>query len=475
MTPTSGEAFLRNLRRTWWLVALITFLCVASAYAVLSLVTPRYTASAQLFVAAADSGARNTADADLEALYAGSLFTQDRVQSYVDIIGNTPVTEAAIKSVGANLTPSQLASDLSVDAPANTVLINVHVTNASPRVAQALANALARNFISFDASLERSSTGASPVKISISEPAALPTSPSSPNRRLDLALALLVGLVLAVGVAVGLDVGDKRLRDLAQLSEIVPLPVLAVIPNYRRVSESAWVVEPQEHSERAESFRHLRTSVQFINIGSPTKSLVVTSPQSSDGKTTVACNLAAVYADAGVRVLLVDADLRAPRVAHYFSLNPSPGLTDWLRDPSLTTDVVQTSAERPNLDIIASGPQPPNPSELLSSPRMHEILATLTAEYDVVIFDAPPILPVTDAAVLAASCDSVLLVTRARATRVDGILRSLETLKGVDARMVGVILNGSQRPFSQGSSYYYGRYVTDDDATRQLSPSSTNP
>jgi capsular exopolysaccharide synthesis family protein len=198
--------------------------------------------------------------------------------------------------------------------------------------------------------------------------------------------------------------------------------------------------------------------VRFLNVDDPPRLLALTSPQPGDGKTTVVCNLAIVAAEAGSRVLIVDADLRIPRVADFLGLDGARGLTDLLGDPTLEpASVVIQAPFAENLWVLASGPKPPNPSELLASERMSTLIARFRSDYDLVLFDTPPVLVVTDAALLASKTQGVILVTRSRATNRLAIEHAVQALAQVDARLLGVVYNCAEADERASSSYYqYG-------------------
>lgn len=460
----TGELLIRALRRHGWLYVPITLICLVAGYFGVHSLPKKYTASAQAFVAVSSgAGSLSSTAGGLQALYAGGLFTEDRVQSYIEMIRTEAVASAAIQRYGVRgLSPSALVNEMSVSAPANTVLITINVTDRlASRAAQA-ANAVALAFIQFDRQLEGGPSGKAPVKISLSQPATVPTAPSSPRKTLDLALAGLIGLLLSTGLVVAVENGDRRLRTVDQLTELAKLPVLATIPLQRRLSSAGALFESSERSLQAESYRHLRTNLQFIDVDNPPRVILVTSPHAGDGKTTIACNVAAVYADAGFNVLIVDADLRAPRVADYLQCDSMPGLTEAIvaTDDDAASRMIQQSPSRASLHVLTSGQQPLAPSELLASGRAAEFLAALRTQYDVIVIDSPPVLPVTDASVLSPNVDVVVLVTRAGATTVAGIRSALTTMAAVGARVVGVVFNGAPERAMSSYSAYYGEYAS---------------
>lgn len=206
----------------------------------------------------------------------------------------------------------------------------------------------------------------------------------------------------------------------------------------------------------SEQYRTIRTNIQFATAGNQKiKVLVVTSPGPSEGKSTSAVNLAAVFAQSGQRVLLVDADMRKATVHKTFGLANASGLSTVLSTAATGENVIQRTTV-PNLFVLTSGPKPPNPSELLGSPRMLQVIEELKNAYDLVIFDMPPVVAVTDAQIMASKADGTILVLRENVGRKDEALKAKELLQMVHANILGVIYNGARTDKDQGYYYYYG-------------------
>jgi polysaccharide biosynthesis transport protein len=448
------STFVASVRRNKIWALLVFVLCVGAAIAAVETATPQYTSSVQLFVAAQDSGVGN----GLQGVYEGGLFTQQRVQSYVDIVSNRSVTAPVIAALRLPYTPAQLATRLSASVPANTVLINVLATDPSPARAQAIANGVATQFITFAATLEAVKGAPSPVKVSVSQPATLPTSPTSPRKALDIGLGVLLGLLLAAAFCAVRAALDSSIRTADRFSHVLGHPVLASIP-FDKTAKKTDGLSGGETGVRREAYRQLRTNLQFLNVDNPPKTLVITSPQAGDGKTSTVLNLARVCADAKMRVAVIEADLRRPRIAELLGLRPTGGLTDALREPERLLEWMQPSGPDGPFGVLVSGEIPPNPSELLGSERMREILTAISQDHDIVLLDAPPLLPVTDGAVLAAVCDGVLLVARYSTSRVPGVRRALDNLDRVSATVLGGVLNGTPLSGPDGYEAYYSYTV----------------
>lgn len=298
-------------------------------------------------------------------------------------------------------------------------------------------------------------------QVSIAQPAELPLHPVRPILILNVLLAALAGLLFGVGTAYLAEYLDNTVKtpdDFLKLGGIASLGTISRIPS-REGSDTSLLDDGQDRSSHAEAYRILRTNLDFARFNQPGKVLLVTSASASEGKTTTLSNLAVVMAQAGRRIIAVDADLRRPAVHHVFGSSNERGLTNLLLedDPVLDEWIEQT--RWPNLWILPSGPIPPNPSELLASNRMTRVLDLLRNASDVVLLDSPPMLPVADASILAAQADGVILVVDAGRTRVDTLGRVKERLSGGSTRILGAVLNRVRTRAINDYYYYDYRYV----------------
>ncbi len=312
-----------------------------------------------------------------------------------------------------------------------------------------------------------------------------PTAPISPHPKRDAALGAFVGLLLGVGVSLLREQLNDRIRSAAEAERLAGQPLLAQLPYDEEASKlrsAGLAMVDRPTSPLSEAVRSLRTSIQYLGVDQPVKVIMVTSAAPGEGKSLVAANLAAAFAQADYRTLLISADLRRSSIEAMFAdLPPSSGLTGVLapvafnghRSPAngsenghelrggITTSVealVKTSV--PGLLLLPSGATPPNPAELLGSRRMANMLADFATQTDIIVIDSPPLLPVTDAAVLAAKADGVVLVTALNETRRDATLRARAILEGTSARVLGVVVNKS--PTSGSAGYYYADYYGRD-------------
>jgi succinoglycan biosynthesis transport protein ExoP len=295
--------------------------------------------------------------------------------------------------------------------------------------------------------------------ISVFEQAATPTQPISPRVMETVLTAAAIGLILALGGAFLIEFLDDTIKMPADVTHIPNLLTLAVMPEWKNGGEDERpIIVRQPSSTLAEAFRSLRTNIQGLSVDKPLCTLLVTSPGPGDGKTTTVANLGVVLAKAGKSVILIDADLRRSTLHKIFQVPNKQGLTSLLyeKEPEIDGTLQETDIE--NLRILTSGPLPLNPSELLSSRKMGALVQELRGRADVIVFDTPPTLPVTDAAVLAAQADGVLVVARAGKTRRGALRQTVDNLQQVGAHILGTTLNGVAFKQMRGYGYYYYSY-----------------
>jgi capsular exopolysaccharide synthesis family protein len=328
--------------------------------------------------------------------------------------------------------------NVSAATPSGTVLLDVTATSTNPQTARNVANATAKSLAEEIVRLETTASGAKPVQVEVIRPATVPGSPVSPRTTTSVLIGAFLGLLAGATIALLrrlLDTTVKSQSEVEQATGATSLGAVAFDPDARKSP-----LVTMRGGSRAEAFRTIRTNLRYIDVDNPPRSVVITSSVPKEGKTTTACNLAIALAQAGSRVLLLEADLRRPKVAEYLGVDGSVGLTDVLIGQIPLNDVV-VSWQRGLLDFLPSGAIPPNPSELLGSRQMADLLGELVGRYDVVVLDAPPLLPVSDAAVLATVADGALVVCRHGETHRDQVEKAADALRQVDARILGTILN----------------------------------
>ncbi|MCX6469609.1 MAG: polysaccharide biosynthesis tyrosine autokinase [Corynebacteriales bacterium] len=434
------------LRRGWLAVVALAVVVGAIALGYSVLQTPEYQATATLYVT---SGTEDTSS----SAYQGSLASQQRVASYTKLVTSEAVVRQALESANLRISSDEAKADLSAAATAETVLLTISATNSNKAVAENLANAVATAMTSYVSRLETPSGGGQPLaKLTLVSPASAGDNPVTPKTTRNVALGVVVGLLLGVlGVLIRARYSNK-VREEADIARISESPVVGSIPTDETLTQKGLIDFRDGATAAAESFRKLRTNLTFTNVDNPPRIVLVTSAVAVEGKTTTAMNLAASLVEAGRRVVLVDADLRRPQINARSGVIGDVGFTNWLRGDGELEDLVQPS----NVDglwILASGPHPPNPAELLGSKKASTALSELASSFEYVIVDSPPVLPVTDAVVLSQWVDGVLLVARANSTKLGDLSDAHEQITGSQTPVIGFVLTDAAA--AKGRYGYY--------------------
>lgn len=447
---TLGD-FLRILRQRWVYVvgAVIGLLALAGA---LTWVTePSYESTSQVYIST--SAAQGVQD-----LVQGSNFTQRQVTTYADLVTTPKVLEPVVATLGLDGGVEALEKSLRAQEVPNTVLIDITASDRDPQVAAAKANEVGTEFTRMIEELESGGQeGESPVLANVVRTARPSDDPASPDVTRNLLVALLLGLVLGPVLAILREVLDTKVRDEDDVTAQTDATILGRIGEDKEGTERL-LYDDDPHSPRAEAFRKLRTNLQFIEAAQQHGSFLVTSSLPGEGKTTTSLSLARVLAEGGSRVCIVDADLRRPRLLEAVGLEGAVGLTNLLIGELTVPDATQTWLGK--VSMIGSGPIPPNPSELLGSPRMRELLTVLQEDFDYVLVDAPPLLPVTDAAILTGLTGGTILVVGCGLIDREHLRGSLEILGTMEAPLLGLVLNrvplNASSPYAYGYGYHYG-------------------
>ncbi len=315
-------------------------------------------------------------------------------------------------------------------------------------------------------------SGETGTRVSIENPSRLPRGPVGPARMKVILIAFVLSLLAGVGLAFLLDFLDDSIKTVDDVDRYINLPALALIPSMRtdkprlRGAEGA-AADPSDatalmmlkdvRSPIAESYRHLRTSLLLSSAGTAPRTILVTSSQPSEGKTTTAINTAFMLAQTGAKVLIIDCDLRRPRLHAHFNISNARGLTNCLSGEASEIDsVIQTYVHQPNLKLLPSGPMPPNPAELLGSEEMRKLLVSLSEKFTHVIVDSPPAISFTDASILSTFVDGVILVVHGGRSSRAVVRRAKQQLLDIGAHIFGIVLNNVKIEKSQ--DYYYGGY-----------------
>lgn len=421
-------------------------LVIAGSYCLLA--TPQYQSTARVFI--------STDATDASQAYLGSAFGTARVQSYADLAGSRELMQKVIKKLNLNLSPAELKSKISASVVTGTVIITINAKDSSPRIAQQIAQAEAEELTGYLTDLETPvGKNASPVKATITDPADYQPNAVAPRTALYLLIAGILGLLLGIGLAVLRDLLDTTVKSPDDLAAIKDSPVMTHVVFDAAVATTPLLADAGTHSDRSEAFRLLRTNLQFLDLDANPKSFVITSAIPGEGKTSTAANLAIVLSQAGKRVLLVDGDLRRPRIAKLLSLESSVGLTTVLVGRSALQDSIQRH-EASGVFVLSSGPVPPNPTEILQARATRDLLLNLREMFDVVIIDAPPLLPVADAAIMATDADGAILVVQHGKTTKEQVRMATTRLEQVSAKLYGYVVNMTPRGRNRNDAYGYG-------------------
>jgi polysaccharide biosynthesis transport protein len=494
-TEPSFHSYLQILRRRKWWVGLAAALGLAASLAFSLTAHKQYSSSAQLLV-------QPSVEANGTGLLQPQPVTQTDVETELQLVTSALVQQA----VRARLNS---APTVSVSEVGQTNVMAITATSEVPSQAALIANVYATAFVQYQQSVaERNlATAEAQLRSQISSltqqlkpfrgnltspdasalfnqqavlkeqlaqmqvsgavdtgavvlvtPAQTPTAPSSPSPTRDGLLGLAAGVVLGLGLAFLRDSLDDKLASTETVEQVGGAPVLAMTPMVRSWRRQPLVVVVSDPtSPAAESYRSLRTSLQFARQEGHFRCIVVTSPGAAEGKTATLANLGVVFAQAGERVVLVSCDLRRPRIGAFFGLDERVGLTNVLLGQQRLEQVVLRVPDFDQLSLLPAGPVPPNPAELLNSGRMEDVFATLREHFDLVLIDSPPVLPVTDAAILSRYADATLVLVAAGQTRRGDLHRAVEKLNQVRATILGIVLNkvSKQTGRNYGSSYGY--------------------
>ncbi|MGN8553065.1 UNVERIFIED_CONTAM: polysaccharide biosynthesis tyrosine autokinase [Microbacterium sp. SLM126] len=436
------------LLRAWWVLLLAGLLGGLLAFGYSSTLSPVYqsTASTYFSMRSASSGS------DINQ---GSAYTQSQMLSFAQLAMSSVVLDAVREDLDTDLTNSQIRNMTTVTIPQNTVILDVTAGSSDADFAAELANSIADNLAEVvDEISPKDDAGNATVVARVIEPATPAAFQSSPNKQRDAVLGAFAGVLLAVLAIVVWTLLDTRVRSEDALRRITDLPVLGGIPRRKDAQRRALVVS-EPNSTSAEAYRRVRSSLRFAAVEHDIRAIAVTSSIPGEGKTSTAVNLALTYAEAGLRVLLVDADLRRPMVAETLGLENSVGLTTMLVG---AVDFEEASLPwgDTSLWVLPAGEVPPNPAELLASARMTELLRELRGKFDVMVVDTAPLLSVSDATIIAQSVDTTIVVADVSKVHLAQLSRSLEALDRARAEVAGVLFSRVKRQRGDDYNYYYG-------------------
>lgn len=447
--------YFRIVRHRLWMIVLCAVVASMAAGIVSYALPPVYEAKLSLLVR--PSQPLGSTDPTVAAL------TSDQIsRTYASLMTKGPLLESVSSRLGLTIRPEDLAKEITVTAEPNTTILDVSVKDTNPALARDLANQLVADLIAQIKQIEQQETqlpnSRSGDNLVVVSPAVLPDRPVSPNIPLNAGIAFVVGLLVALGLAFLLDHLDQSVKNDEELTERLGIPSmgnLGFVASGKGKQGELVALDP--HSHAAEAYKALRTSLHFSTVDQGSKVIVITSAELGEGKSRTAANLAVVLAQAGHKTLLVDADFRRPSQHRIFGRIRNVGLSNLMIQDATENEAIVAVEGVPNLWLLTSGPTPPNPSELLGSGRMKELLANLRGYFPYVLLDTPPVNAVTDASILAADASGTVIVVEQGRTTYPSLAHTKRMLDRVGAHTFGAVMN-KVRSSRGGYAYTYGYY-----------------
>lgn len=460
-------AELANLVKRYWFRLIVITLVGASSGFGWALVQPKlYESTASAIVTTGPSDSVGTAAV-------AARFAQDRIKSYQSLVKSRTVAEFVIHKLGLNQGTVDLINQVSGLVQQDSAVLEITATAGNPKDAARLAEAWVQGMIFAVDRLEsvggQGAGGKSIVHLASFDSATTPKAPFSPDFNGAIAIGSLAGFLLGFAYATLLMRLDLRVKTPRQITENFAISVIGSLPynqglrsrdknsNLANSAAPANGKQARENRILDELVKKLRTNLNFINVDNPPKRIVITSALPDEGKSTVTLLLANALAEVGKTVFIIDADLRLRSLAKAAGVLESPGVTDVLVQSVSLDEALQTVGNSGRLFILAAGMVPPNPSELLSSEAFSSLVDNL-ATRGMVLIDAPPLIPVTDAAIATAKADGALLIVRAGVTKLPQVEQAIAAVSQVNGKILGVALNGVSKKNSSGSDAYYSAY-----------------
>ncbi|ADG99912.1 protein-tyrosine kinase [Bifidobacterium longum] len=439
--------------------AIISFVVVFAAVAAVAFIMPpKYTATAEAFATYAGQSGETQTTNDMSS---GANYLNTQIKTYPELVKTEAVLQPVIKDLGLDMTTTDLAGVVTATNPTNTFMVDISAEVGDPQQAADIANSVAKNLsdqISSD--LYNSSSSGSPIKLTVVQKAQTPTGQSSPNIPLYLAAGLILGLIVGIGVALLKDILNTKVDSTDDVRELTHASSLGTVPQAAILDDSRPVVVAQPAGSEAEEFRRIRTNLSFLTTTATQghgRLLVITSTDPSEGKTTVSSNVAVALAEEGKSVLLVDADLRHPSVAHKLGIEGHVGLSHVLSRQASPADVIQ-KYWKPNLHIMPAGKRPANASILLNSDLMKEMVGQALTQYDYVIIDTAPLSVASDATVFGRMAGGLVLVTGKGIVEKKELRSTATALQTAEVPILGFIFNFADSKKTHSKNYYYYYY-----------------
>ena len=415
---------------------------------------PKYTATAEVFATYAGQSGETQTTNDMSS---GANYLNTQIKTYPELAKTEAVLQPVIKDLGLDMTTTGLADVVTATNPTN---ISAEV--GDPQQAADIANSVAKNLADQISSglYNNSSSSGSPIKLTVVQKAQTPTGQSSPNIPLYLAVGLILGIIVGIGVALLKDILNTKVDSTDDVRELTHASSLGTVPQATILDDSRPVVVAQPAGSEAEEFRRIRTNLSFLTTTATQghgRLLVITSTDPSEGKTTVSSNVAAALAEGGKSVLFIDADLRHPSVAHKLGIEGHVGLSHVLSRQASPADVIQ-KYWKPNLHIMPAGKRPTNASILLNSDLMKEMVEQALTQYDYVIIDTAPLSVASDATVFGRMAGGLVLVTGKGVVEKKELENTATALQAAEVPILGFIFNFADPKKIHSENYYYYYY-----------------
>lgn len=447
---------LRIARQYFWVALVLMAVAGGTAYFRSAQQPDQYRTTSQLIMLGESGQGVNS--------YTAQLSSQNLLETYRSLIESDIILQRVVDELQLPYDYVELDEKVSTSAVSDTLLLQVTAVDTDPERAADIANAIAEQFqIYIDENIDSSQNVNLSSPVGINNLARVPVEPFEPKPLTAGLLGAFVGLLLAVALIAILEFLDNTVKPQQNLQELTGSPMLASIPqapNVKTGSHQVYAVA-QPRSSAAEAARLLRTNLEFASASSDIKRFVVSSPNPSEGKSTTVANIGVVMAQAGIRTVIIDADLRRPTQHTIFGVPGDDGLTTLLTHPDRPWETVARRVAVTNLMLIASGPIPPNPSDLVSSQRFIALLDKIAEDVDLIILDSPPVLAASDALAMAAHSDGIVLVCYSGKTRIDQLTHAAQSVKQGGIRLIGVVLNRTKK--QQGATYYGDYYYHAND------------
>ncbi|MBL4934987.1 polysaccharide biosynthesis tyrosine autokinase [Clostridium sp. YIM B02515] len=436
--------YLLILKKRWMLILVITFITTSSS-AVFSffIIKPMYKSDISVII-----GKVGTDGKSQPVSYDDILMYQMLVKTYSGLASSRTVAEDVINKLKLKVTPEQFEKMITINSNSDTEFLNITVRSKDPEEAMLIANQLAKSLKEVSISVKKMDD------VQILDPAQLPTAPDSPRPVFNISIAFFLGLAASIVLILLIEYLDNTVKTQEDIEKLARVPVIGIIPNEGETTEDKKLISIKApKSLVSEAYRTLRTSIQFSSFDKKIETIVVTSSKQGEGKTTIVSNLAITTAQSGKKVLLIDCDLRRPRIYKKLGILNREGLTNIVAGERKKSECIR-AMDLPNLHVITSGPIPPNPAEILGSIRMKNLLKELKEDFDMILIDTPPVLAVTDAQILSTLCDGVLLVACCGETDRNDLIRAKELIDKVGGKVLGAVINKASKEVKQYNSYY---------------------